>query len=325
MTNTTFSRNSAEIAGGAIHASYLDAIRFRCSAAGDADLVFYRQREWQSLFHLKSVKDMCASWRHNQATNYGPNVGTYPAIAQMTIKGSKESKTESGEEYVFEEHRSGKEMPTMMVELLDELRQGPARTRRPVKASLSSLDDFLIGTVTIEMKHGTAAFRGIRGFVPAGDHNLTLQFDDETVESISIVVSVRNCSIGEVVSAGSLCADCSSTTYNFVHTANVCHPCPMKGNCEGRIILPDEGYWQKTPCSAHLRKCLTSHACSFEGRSDELTKLTEELDSCPSDEAWIQNYTQSQCAKASNRLRVSDSGDRRFFYAGLHWSTVWIL
>ena len=218
-TNTTFSDNSAEIAGGAIFAGYMDAVRFRCSADGeDADLAFYKQREWQSLIRLKSVDDLCSSWRHNRAENYGADVATYPAMAQMTVEGDK-SKTESGEEYTFKGHRSGKELPTMTVELLDELRQGPARNRRLLKASLSSLDDFLIGTVTMEMKRGTAVFRGIRGFVPAGDHNLTLEFDDAAVGNISIVVSVRNCLIGEVVSTGSLCADCSSTTYNRSHSA----------------------------------------------------------------------------------------------------------
>ncbi len=302
LTDTKFSGNKAEVAGGAIFAGYLEAIRFDCSnASSDARLEFYEEKEWKALSRLKSEEDICPSWRGNHGNVYGSDVGTYAAHAKMTIEESKRSVCESGgENCVIKSYQSGKDLPKAEVKLLDALGKGPARNYRTVNANMSSAGgEFMVGSVVLLMEEGTCTFLSIRGFVPPGEYNLTVKFGEEAIKDIGITVMVRNCSIGEAVSSGGICQECSNTTYNFDPSARACWPCPKNGNCESRVITPDDGYWQKTPCSKHIHRCLPTSSCKREERSKKLTDLVRDVKNCSFNQSMIESYTQAQCAEAS--------------------------
>ena len=301
MTDTTLADNEAKVAGGAVFAGYLQAIRFRCSSEpGNERATFYEKAEWEKLTVLERADDICRSWRSNEALVYGKAVGTYATVAQMTTVSDegKESVTSSGEEYVVAQYRSGDELPAMELRLVDGLGQKPARSYRTVEAVLSASDSFLQGSIVVPMQRGEGSLSNIQGFVPAGRYSLTIAFSKEKViESISITVVVSGCLIGEIQSARSICVNCSTTTYNFHPTSSFCQTCPEDGNCETHVIIPNEGYWHRSPCSGHLQRCLTSYACMFEDRLAKLREVTEGVKRCDLDREWTDDYALVQCTK----------------------------
>ena len=303
LAGTQVSGNVASFGGGAVFVGYLEAIRIRCSnVSSDATSVFYDEKELKALHSVQSFDDVCPMWKDNRGKHYGPDIATYAVSARMTIEDPSNSVCESGGgECVIEDYRTGKDLPVMKVKLLDGLRQGPANTYRPIEATIfSSSTQFLVKSVVIPMDRGKYTFRSIRIFFPPGEYKLMLEFGETTIEGIGITVKILNCSVGESVSSGGLCADCSSTTYNFQLSASYCQPCPENGNCTSRVVTPNDGYWQKMPCSVHLHRCLPTSACKTEGRSEKLESLVKYVESCNFSERWIEaNYTSSQCAKAS--------------------------
>ena len=304
LADTQFSGNEARVAGGGVFAAYSEAIRFRCSdVPPDEGLEFYSEKEWRALSLLKSADDICPSWKHNRGKKSGPDVGTYAVAARMTVEDANRSVYESGEEWVIEGYRAGEDLPTMEVELIDGLNQRPATFHRPVSANLSSSSaQFLVGSIVIPIDPGNCAFRSINSFVPPGEYRLGIHFGEKLIGSIGITVKVRNCSVGESVSTGELCTDCSSTTFNFKLSANYCLPCPENGDCTSRVVTPNEGYWHQMPCSVHLHRCLPASACESEDRSKKLTDAVSNVTSCDFDEAWIEDYTQAQCAEVSHTV-----------------------
>ena len=302
LTDTKFSGNEAEVAGGAVFAGYLEAIRFDCSdASSDARLEFYEAKEWKALSRLESEKDICPSWRGNYGSVYGSDVGTYAAHAKMTFEKANRSVCVSGkDDCVIDGYRAGSDLPKAEVKLLDGLEQGPAISYRPIRANLSSVGGkFMVGSVIMSMEEGNCTFQSIRGSVCPGEYKLTVEFGEEAIENIGITVIVRNCLIGESVSSGGICVDCSSTTYNFLPSASGCQPCPENGNCTTQVITPNDGYWQKTPCSDQLYRCLPTSACKVEGRTERLTEAVNNVTNCSFDQSMIENYTQTQCAEVS--------------------------
>ena len=329
MTDTTLAGNEAKVAGGGVFVGYLKAIRFRCSAEPDNErATFYKKAEWEKLRVLERADDICRSWRSNEALVYGQAVGTYATVAQMTTVSDegKESVTSSGEEYVVAQYRSGDELPAMDLRLVDGLGQKPARSYRTVEAVLSASDSFLQGSIVVPMQRGEGSLSNIRGFVPAGSYSLTFAFGEETaMESISITVVVIGCLIGEILSGGSICVNCSTTTYNFRPSSSFCQTCPEDGDCETHVIIPNEGYWHRTPCSEHLQRCLTSYACTFEDRSAKLREMTEDLKRCDFDQEWTDNYALAQCTKVRTVLCASPFSLFDFFLQGSLGATLWVL
>ena len=302
LIDVRFSGNEAKTAGGALFAGYLEAIRFRCSDAASAvaALMFNDESKGKALSRLASLGDICPFWKHNRANDYGPDVGTYAVRALMSVKDAKKPAVcASGEDCVVDEYRAAADMPEARLELLDGLGQGPARNYRPVMANLSSPGgEFLIGSIILPMEQGNCTFRSIKGFAPPGEYRLIIEFGEEAIGGIGITVRVRNCSIGESLSSAESCVDCSSTTYNFFPSRGVCQSCPENGNCTSRVITPNDGYWQKTPCSARLYRCLPTSACKFEGRSEKLARAVDNFTKCDFEQEWIEeNYTRVQCAK----------------------------
>ena len=313
LTDTRFSGNKAKVAGGGIYAGYLGAIRFNCSNASlGTGLGFYEEEEEsKALKRLESEADICPSWKGNQGKLYGPEVGTYAATANIKIKKASISVCASGgKDCVVDNYRTGKDLPKANVKLLDGLGQGPAISYHTINAAVSSeRNEFMVGSVVLPMETGTCTFQSIKGYVSPGKYKLKVEFNEEAIKDIGIIVEVRNCSIGEIVAPDTgVCQECTNTTYNFDSSTNSsCQSCPENANCESRVIIPDDGYWQKTPCSKHIHRCLPTSSCKRENRSENLTDLVGDAASCDFNRSVIDNYTQAQCAEV--RSHTSSSPD----------------
>ena len=300
IVNTTFQHNEAAVAGGAIFTSQSRLIQFSCFATFEEDVGFSLNQNtgWRNLTQLEKLGDICPTWKDNIAEVYGPSVSTCAAKAIVEEKDKIVRVTgEKTPSVIIKGYVSGEELPPVEVQLVDGLDQGPSKYSHGAKANMSFPETFLIGSIIKPIQKGKASFSGIRGFVPPGNHSLSIAFIGAAVETIRIIVSVENCSIGQVVSSGGLCANCSTTSYNFLLNNDTCKPCPDNADCESRVILPEDGYWHKTPCSEKIQKCLTTYACEFEERSENLKKLTKDVKSCDLDQAFIEDYTQVQCTK----------------------------
>ena len=299
IVNTTFQYNQAAVAGGAIFAGSLSSMLFSCFATSEEDVGFSLRQNtgWRNLSQLEMLDDICPAWKDNVAQVYGPSVGTCAAKAIVEEIKDKVVAIPGKTSVMIKGYVSGEELPPVEVQLFDDLDQGPPEGVQRVEAKMSFPETFLIGSIIKPIQKGKASFSGIRGFVPPGNHSLSIAFIGAVVEDIEIIVSVENCSIGQVVSSGGLCANCSTTSYNLLLNDDTCKPCPENADCESLVILPEDGYWHRTPCSSKIQRCLTTYACEFEERSENLKKLTKDVKSCVLDQAFIEDYTRTQCTK----------------------------
>ena len=170
----------------------------------------------------------------------------------------------------------------------------------------------ITGQESDEVKEdGTMNFTAVR-LRGLGNQKYTLRIDYRSTSELQtldvnpsfIDVTMRPCKIGEWTVSHEkeylICQECSSSTYNVDPEGTECQPCPENAHCESRVIVPDDGYWHASPCSERIQGCLTSHACAFEGRSENLRDMTDDMTSCDVGSAEIDEYQKAQCGKASD-------------------------
>ena len=315
IIDTQFKGNNASLVGGAIFANRLESIGFQCNSSSENDnLTFLDEKDWNSLRRVTPDEALCPSWRNNSAFRYGQVVGTYAKMAKMTVEyEGKETEVLSGEGYEVPDYVGGSQLPTMAVEFLDELKQGPAtvNTHHGISAVLSTSEGFQVGNVSLPARGRKASFPGMIGFGLPGIYNMSIRFiqdnsrDVTDIDPLIITVHVRNCTIGEVpVGKTKICNNCSTSAYNFDPEAEECQPCPKNGNCTTRVVIPNAGYWHATPCSVNISRCLTSYACKFDNRLERLTNLTRNMKNCTVNTTTIEEYQQKQCVEARDQSHI---------------------
>ena len=330
IIDTQFEENRATFAGGAIFTEHMEIIRFQCnSSSKNGNLTFTEKTDWSFLHPITSEELLCPAWRNNSASfaGYGHIVGSYATMAKMTVE-YKGEKTEvlTGGGFEVQDYVGGNQLPTLSVELIDALKQGPATIdsfNERISATLSTSEGFRVGDVSMLVAQRVAKFPLLIGFGLPGVYNITITFSDqdstldgafyfnEFIDPFIITVHVRNCTIGEMpVGETKICSNCSTSTYNFDPEEEECQPCPENGNCTTRVIIPKAGYWHASPCSVNITRCLTSYACKFDNRVEILTNLTRDMKNCSINATTIEEYQKEQCAEASDwsrQIRSSES------------------
>ena len=298
---TRFKGNNALSEGGAIFTGYLKGIRFGCCSTSScpptskqSNLAFYEENDWTALKLISSREDFCDEWKGNSAEKYGQTVASHAVGAQISGRP------------VIKGYRSGDPLPTLQVLLLDGLKQNRATILQEITATLSS-NGFLGGDVGLRIQNRSADFPRLVGFGLPNTYNVTIRFDNSTFKPLTVNITVRTCTINEVpVGEHNVCTPCSSTSYNFHTSATECEPCPANGNCEKKAIVPNEGHWHSSPCSAHIQRCLTSYACKSKDRTKRLQEMSSDLKTCNMSEwsnisKWNNEaYKQKLCAEASS-------------------------
>ena len=277
---------------------YSSAIRFQCGQLkDDDDLLFYKRRQWETFYCLTTKNDLCSAWKGNKAAVYGDQIGSYAVAAELIVESKNDKDIEwSKKQKIFKNYRSGTILPPIQIRLLDGLGQRYATSDHDIVATMSSTTDFLADAITMTIKDGAGSFSRIAGNAPSGNHRVVIEFNDETIESLSLTVHVRQCKINEEASDDSGCDPCNDSSYNFDPQTGKCQRCPDHSNCESHMILPEPTFWHPMPCSIHVQKCLASEACKPDGW-EGLKKITDGAENCSFSKKDIDNYREAQCLK----------------------------
>ena len=163
----------------------------------------------------------------------------------------------------------------------------------------------------------------VTGFAKPGNYTVLINFDEDILKEEEINVTVQSCTIGEAsLRDGTFCEPCNAATYNFdLKEDSKCQPCPDNGNCTTKVIVPKQGYWNSSPCSPHIQRCLTTHACDGEIRTTTLQEISENISICSMNE-WnletrdsgsynICEYRQAQCVQVAIDVRIPRVSDRK--------------
>lgn len=303
LSGTEFTGNRATWSGGAIFVNEGNAVRIRCTPRPNSGaLTYFTRRQFVNLPTLTSLNVTCPSWEDNSARQHGEIVGTYPELMRKWVFDEQANETIEimGQRYIVHDHQSGFPIPDISIELLDAFGQGPvsALHNQTINATMWSPDRLFCCPEVVEMRDGRANFSGVYGFTPTGVYEVRIDFSDDRLLSLVLLVEIRGCSIGQVVTAnGTFCQPCSDSTYNFLpqQAQPGCVPCPDDGICDNRAIRPENGYWHQTPCSRHIQECLTERACDQPGRDEGLQIFGANLNSCNFSEELIRTYMDAQC------------------------------
>ena len=321
LIDNVFEENTATVAGGAVFVDRIAVIRMHCSANSTEDeLSFLSDEQLKQMKVLNSTEDICRTWKANTAKRYGPDVASYAADVRKIMHSMPTCNISAVKnQYIVHNYSSGTPLPPVSLTSIDDLGQYPAFgvDNQQVAAVMSSPDGLFDGNISRRLDSNVESFTTI-GFAEPGNYTVVIDFDQEQCESIKIVVEVRSCAMGEVpFRNGTLCEPCSSSTYSLsLEGDSVCHPCPENGNCETRVILPNDGYWHRTPCSKHIDRCIAHDACVGKDRQQELAEATKEVKTCDFDEQYIQNYTEVQCREVRQWVLLRGFESRGFYLQG---------
>ena len=320
---TTFTANRAR-AGGAIFTNNLTMI----TIVSDIRKISNEYVTYELDYVLRENKtdhlEECnVSFHENSVVGrgYGENVASTPFTAFLINRDDEDRqvprKTFSNDSFLSGDRlrfdvvfRDGLSEPVTFAENLTAY---ISCHKESVEEERSNCDQLEIAgqEVALVNEDGTLSFTDVRlrglkdqTYVLRVDYSATTELQTLNVKPSFITVTMRSCELSEktVSHEGKYleCHKCSSFEYNLDPEWAECKPCPENAQCEFRVITPDDGYWHASPCSERIQGCLTSHACAFEGRSENLRDTTDDMTSCAVDAAKIDEYQMAQCTEASS-------------------------
>eukprot|EP00210_Caulerpa_lentillifera_P000169 g164.t1 len=298
ILGTTFIKNEARDSGPAIQTNNVSSIRVDCKHSK-----FIEFLSMSDLLQLPAVDNRrnCYSWKGNQVTSSVGTLGTVGSYARRVnisfILDSMRDHDQWIDGHTIKNVKSGEFLPTIYVTAVDEFGNGPAFVSGGIPdAELYSPDGFFPGKIPMRLPNGTGRFEDIVGFKVPRIYHLSIRFTNGDIEEMKFSVEIRECEIGEEPSTDSiLCEACDLLSFNFEPKNGRCTTCPKHGDCSGRFIIPDSGYWHSSPCSHYLRRCLTEEACEFDDRKNKLRNATKSLKTCVLHQTVANKYAEEQC------------------------------
>ena len=303
LVGSHFSQNAAAV-GGAFFVSHPKTVKYCCAAALPQEPSAVEAHA-SGLQTLDDLQTSCPEWYDNSAEVFGSFAASYARDVRPSVQHSRSNTFEpwNGTFLYVDDHRSGAALPSVRLTVVDGFGQGPVMgvNDTVVTAVMSADDDFFVGSIRVELSEGEATIGGVTGFHRHGQHNIHIDFSEETIPVLTMVVTVRNCSFGESSEAeGTFCSICSESQFSF-DPRGKCRRCPEHGDCTSKTAIhPRPGYWHNCPCSQTLEECPIKEACDFEERKAQLAALTHGLDTCTPDVTFLAQYRAAQCRDASD-------------------------
>lgn len=273
------------------------------------------------------------SWTGNRVLKNiaGGVVGTYGRRLALSTNSSSEFRILQANEFVFrfEGIQSGQQLPTIQITVLDAFGQSPAPTSPPsFNASIMSPDRLFQGVVTSQVTNGVGTFPEIAALRPPGKY--TLKIIPQTMFSIqeaTLMIQIRACRIDEEPTRGMLlCRACGNNSYNFEPTKHDgCAACPDKASCQGRYIVPEDGYWHKGPCHDNVAQCIRKDACTYADREGKLLDFSVDFTDCEFSRETLSLYGDELCSPVRHPLILKSFSECIALFLGLRRTLVWKL
>ena len=286
LSQSSFIRNNASLTGGAIFTSSLSALGICCDCSTlRVESIPTEEEPIKRVTNItkEATHDILAYptpcdqyWIENKA---GREDGADKiATTTTTVKLCKAQAHACFDGVlVLTNHTSGENLEEFSIELFDAF-QNPAsgQPKMQLEIKADSANVTLSGRLIANVKEVTS-LRDIRLRAPVNSqHNLTLSFEQDILQSVHIQVKIRNCKPGEIEDndrAG--CISCGPNLFNFIPNQD-CTPCPENAECSPSTITPEAGFWHSTSKSDKMHECIVEDACSFEGRAEMLEQAEKE-------------------------------------------------
>eukprot|EP00210_Caulerpa_lentillifera_P002428 g2327.t1 len=306
MRNTSFLGNYAELSGAALISTDLEIVRVTCASPSTHDNITKT-----TLYSLQTIDphNLCANWSENHANNkeIGKEVTSYGRkftlrfdykeddyANDITLVPVKEG------EYRIQNLRKGAKIPDLFIEAFEVDGNIIAPTSQQMfNLVVRSEEGVVKEQHNINMTNGIGVIKGKQFdlFLDPNDYNVTLTSENPAFRNIKIVVHIRSCQAGEIMTEhGGICEDCKDLAYNFNATPGAkCQPCPNNANCKGRFITPEDDYSNQSPCSDDVKACLIREACQYPNRTSALFNITMNSTQCPVSELVRDQYDKALC------------------------------
>lgn len=245
------------------------------------------------------------SWTGNRVLtkDAGGVVGTYGRSLSFSVNSSSGSRIipEEDSRFLLTNVQSGKRIPTVQITVMDAFGQSPVPTiSQSFEASVTSPETYFQGVITTSITNGIGFLANITGFGMPGEYSLEITpINNEAIDKTTLKIQVRECVVGEEPTRDrELCQECGDSAYNFDPARpNGCKPCPERAICEGRYVVPIDGYWLKGPCHATIKQCITEEACTYDQRERKLVNFSENFTDCGMSAETLSNYSELLCRR----------------------------
>eukprot|EP00198_Chlamydomonas_reinhardtii_P010737 XP_001700074.1 predicted protein [Chlamydomonas reinhardtii] len=157
-----------------------------------------------------------------------------------------------------------------------------------VAVSVTSTPPVVSGQTQLLTEAGVGHFTDLKVRGTPGAYNISFRaaVRDRTLPPLVMQVRLRPCLLGEVRTLDNdKCIRCAAATFSLDPTNTSCDLCPNNADCpmagQGRVLLPEDGYWHSSPYSPQVHYCPWSEACSYGNRSARLLAFQMALPRLP--------------------------------------------
>eukprot|EP00210_Caulerpa_lentillifera_P003992 g3808.t1 len=121
--------------------------------------------------------------------------------------------------------------------------------------------------------------------------------EEDILQSATLIVQSDECGINEDLTKDKKsCHTCREGLYNFQpKEIEGCKTCPEGAQCNGTYIVPNDGYWHKSPCHSKVKQCIVKDACRRANRIQHITSFSENSIGCDLNQTRMEEYNEILC------------------------------
>lgn len=194
---------------------------------------------------------------------------------------------------IITRYSSGEVLEDMKVSVFDAFNETVPVQATVVVTSTDGGVDLVIPPGSDKTFNGSTNITDVKMIAKPGNYSLKVKIGTHEGEAKdmekTVLVHVRECEVGEHTNEDNRgCSQCLSKQYNFNPGLKWCEECAKNAECNGKALVPVDGYWHHNSHSDVMFPCLNAKACTYANRTDELAKSAE--DNLASGISWDGGY-----------------------------------
>eukprot|EP00210_Caulerpa_lentillifera_P004011 g3826.t1 len=121
--------------------------------------------------------------------------------------------------------------------------------------------------------------------------------EEDILQSVALIVHSDECGINEDLTKDKRsCHKCREGLYNFQpKEVEGCKTCPEGAECNGTYVVPNDGYWHKSPCHSKMKRCIVEDACKTTNRDERIANFSKDSIDCDLDQTRMEEYNDILC------------------------------